>query len=164
MRQNFVMPTHIVAVGAIIENSKNEILMVKTYDNGWTFPGGQVEVGENLIDALRREVKEETGFLVNVKQLFCVSSNTKKHKGYGKVKEVPTKVMLDFICEVTGGEIRSSSENSDTEFIHKDKVLNYINAPGIKKRVDAYLNFNGQITYLEYWSKPDFNLKFKRYI
>lgn len=42
MRQNFILPTHIVTVGAVIENSKNEILMVKAYDNGWTFPAEQV--------------------------------------------------------------------------------------------------------------------------
>ena len=159
---NFLMPTHIVSVAGIIENKNNEILLVKTYDSGWVFPGGQVEVGENLINALKREVLEESGIKIEVKKLFCVSSNTKKHLGYGKIKEVPTKVMLDFICDITGGELKISEENSETRFINKNQVLEYIKAPGIKKRYQAFLDFNGSITYLEYNSRPEFNLKLKR--
>lgn len=46
------MPTHIVAVGGIVEKEQGHVLLVKTQHGGWVFPGGQVEVGENLIDAL----------------------------------------------------------------------------------------------------------------
>jgi 8-oxo-dGTP diphosphatase len=38
------MPTHIVAVGGIVENERDEILLVKGR-SGWVFPGGQVEAG-----------------------------------------------------------------------------------------------------------------------
>lgn len=55
------MPTHIVAVGGIVENEQGDILLVKTHHGWWVFPGGQVEAGENLIDALSREIKEESG-------------------------------------------------------------------------------------------------------
>jgi ADP-ribose pyrophosphatase YjhB (NUDIX family) len=48
-------PTHIVAVDGIIENDNNEILLVKNRHHGvYTVPGGQVEVGENLIEALKK--------------------------------------------------------------------------------------------------------------
>jgi 8-oxo-dGTP diphosphatase len=54
-------PTHIVAVDGIVENERNEILLVKNRDKEvWTVPGGQVEIGENLIDALIREIKESS--------------------------------------------------------------------------------------------------------
>nr|WP_083486512.1 NUDIX hydrolase [Alicyclobacillus ferrooxydans] len=52
-----VFPTHIVAVGGIVEDGEGNVLLVKTRDGGWVFPGGQVEVGENLMDALCREIK-----------------------------------------------------------------------------------------------------------
>lgn len=49
-------PTHIVAVDGIIENGNNEILLVKnSYHNVYTVPGGQVEIGENLIEALKEK-------------------------------------------------------------------------------------------------------------
>ena len=49
-----LMPTHIVAAAGIVVNSSGEILLVKNNRRGWEFPGGQVEVGENLIDAVKR--------------------------------------------------------------------------------------------------------------
>lgn len=107
---SWVMPTHIVAGAGIVINDNDEILMVKTYNAGWVFPGGQVEVGENIIDAVKREIMEETGIEVEVGELFCISSNTRKHPGTNGVKEVPTKVMLDFICRAKGGTPRPSDE------------------------------------------------------
>lgn len=47
-----IMPTHIVTGAGVVENDKEEILLVKTHHGGWVFPGGQVEVGENVIDAV----------------------------------------------------------------------------------------------------------------
>ncbi len=83
---SWVMPTHIVAGAGIVINDNDEILMVKTYNAGWVFPGGQVEVGENIIDAVKREIMEETGIEVEVGELFCISSNTRKHPGTNGVK------------------------------------------------------------------------------
>ena len=60
-------PTHIAAVFGIVENDKNEILLLKHREKAvWMFPGGQVEAGENLIDALLRETREESGMDIEV--------------------------------------------------------------------------------------------------
>lgn len=48
---DWVMPIHIIAAAGIVINENDEVLMVKTHNAGWVFPGGQVEVGENVIDA-----------------------------------------------------------------------------------------------------------------
>lgn len=93
--KEWVMPTHIIATAGIVINDSEEILMVKTHNQGWVFPGGQVEVGENLIDAVKREIMEETGIDVEVGEVFCIASNTAKYPGYNGVKEIPTKLMLD---------------------------------------------------------------------
>ena len=50
----WIIPVHIIAVTGIVINENNEILMVKNHHRGWEFPGGQVEVGENVIDAVKR--------------------------------------------------------------------------------------------------------------
>ena len=156
-----ILPTHIVAAAGIVLNEMDEILMVKTYRGGWVFPGGQVEVGENIIDALKREIMEETGVEIEVGELFCVSSNTCKYPGYNGVKEVPTKVMLDFICRAKGGEPRPSDENSESAYFPLDKAQSLITACAIVERFKAYLEYSGRPAYLEYVTKPEFALKLK---
>ena len=158
-------PTHIVAVDGIVENKNNEILLVKHRDRQvWTIPGGQVEVGENLIDALIREIKEESGIDVTVNKLICVSSNICTYEGYGGYGIVPTKVMFGFICTFKGGELCISEETSETCWIPKNEILNYITVPNLRERFEAYLDFNGKdIRYLEYITRPKYELKSERY-
>lgn len=157
-----IIPTHIVAVAGITINEKNEILLVKTHNGGWVFPGGQVENGENVINAVIRETKEESGIDIEVENLFCISSNTGEYPGHNGVKIVPTKVMMDFICRAVGGVICTSEENTETGWFHKDKVLKMITAPAIIERFKAYLEFDGNVKYLEYVVRPKFVLKEKR--
>ena len=159
-----VMPTHIVAAAGIVENDKGEILMVKTYNYGWVFPGGQVELGENLIDGVKREIWEESGIEVEVGEVFCISSNTAKYPGRNGVKEVPTKVMLDFICKETGGTLRNSEENSESGWFPKSDILKMLEGPAYVERFRAYLEYSGRPTYLEYVTRPSFELKLKRKI
>lgn len=162
--EEWIMPTHIVAGAGIVLNENDEVLLVKTYNAGWVFPGGQVEVGENVIDGVKREIMEEAGVDIEVGELFCVSSNTGKYPGTNGVKEIPTKVMLDFVCKAKGGTPRPSEENSQSAYFPKDKVLELIESPSMIERYKAYQAYEGRPTYLEYVTKPDFELKVKRLI
>lgn len=158
------MPTHIVAVGGIVENNVGHILLVKTIHGGWVFPGGQVEVGENLMDALIREIKEESGIDVVVSNMIGVYSNTGVYKWHDGVTDVPTKLMMDFICKPVGGELCSSEETSEVSWIAKDIVLDMVTASAIRTRYQAYLDFRGSVSYMEYVTKPTFEVKVKRII
>lgn len=155
------MPTHIVAVGGIVKNDNNEILLVKTIHGGWVFPGGQVEVGENLIDALYREVYEESGIDIVVVNLIGIYSNTGMYKWHDGKTDVPTKVMMDFICQPIGGELATSEETTDSRWVAKDEVLDMVTAPAIRERFQAYLEFDGSINYMDYLTNPDFKVKVK---
>lgn len=155
-------PTHIVAVFGIVENEKEEILLLKHRGrNFWMFPGGQVETGENLIEALKRETKEESNMEIEVEKLFSVSSNTCTYEGYNGYGMIPTKVVMGFICTYRSGEFRESDESTESLWVSKDRVLEYISAPDFVEKFKAYLKFTGDIEYLEYVSKPEYNLKLK---
>jgi len=127
-------------------------------------PGGQVEVGENLMDALIREIKEESGIDITVSYLFGVFSNTGVYKWHDGVIDVPTEVMLDFVCEPIGGELRTSEETSECRWVEKDKVLDMVTAPAIRTRYQGYLDFNGNLHYMEYITNPNFEVKVNRTI
>ena len=114
------------------------------------YPGGITEVGENLIDGVIREIKEESGIDAEVKHLINVVSNTAVHKWYDGVTDVPTKVMFDFVCKAVGGELATSDETSECRWVPKENVLDWITLPAIRMRYEAYLNFNGSVNYIEY--------------
>ena len=50
------LPTHIIAAAGVVLNQKGEVLLVNTYQDSWVLPGGEVEAGENLVDAVKREI------------------------------------------------------------------------------------------------------------
>jgi 8-oxo-dGTP diphosphatase len=55
---------HTVGVCGVVTNANGEVLLIRTAKAGWELPGGRVESGEDLLTALRREVHEETGYVL----------------------------------------------------------------------------------------------------
>ncbi|REK76885.1 NUDIX hydrolase [Paenibacillus paeoniae] len=161
-----MFPTHIVSAGGIVEDGAGNILLVKAHDDGWVYPGGITEVGENLIDGVIREIKEESGIDATVSHLVGVVSNTAIHKWYDGVTDVPTKVMFDFVCKAEGGELSTSDETSECKWVPREEVLEWITLPGIRKRYEAYLNFNGSVNYIEYATatNAECNVKLQRQV
>ncbi len=68
-----------VAVSAFVWDDKGRLLLQQRGDNGyWCFPGGGVERGESVTDALCREVWEETGYTIRPGRLIGVYSDPRK--------------------------------------------------------------------------------------
>ena len=132
---------HIVATGALVLNAQGQILLIKSprYAD-WEFPGGQVEAGETIPRALKREVFEETGIVVEVKSLVGIYSNT----------HMPPIVNLDFICEHISGELQGSAESTEVEWVSREEALARVKREVIQKRLRSMLEFTGQITYRAY--------------
>lgn len=77
---------------------------VRLDPNRWELPGGKMDYGEQLAEALRREVMEETGLSVEVGAPFHVSHFT---------FEPFWVTCVVFACRHTDGEVRLSEEHSD---------------------------------------------------
>ena len=141
-----VLPTHIVTAGGFVTNEKDEVLLVKDSSSrgrGWGFPGGQVENGESLPQALIREIKEESGITAEVINIVGIYSNTSKREGYNGVKEIPTIVNIDFICKYISGGTQTSDETSEVGWFTKQEALELITYPKIIYRFKNMLNFDG---------------------
>jgi len=85
---------------AVVRDAGRVLLAVRDTLRGWELPGGTVQSGESLEDALRREVLEETGLEVRVRRLVGVYSRTGFRAHVAHV----------FECEVAGGSLRPSPE------------------------------------------------------
>lgn len=92
-----------VGVGAVIVNPRGQVFMARRGPRAknerglWEFPGGSVEFGETLADALRREIREEYGIEIAVGALLDVVDHILPGEGQHWVS--PT-----YICAVLSGE------------------------------------------------------------
>lgn len=96
--------------GIVIHEGK--ILLSPQFKKGHDIPGGGVDLGEKLEDAVVREVKEETGIDVKVRELLTVHSNffaATHNKDRDDIYY--QSIMLYYKCEMVGGEI--SNEGFD---------------------------------------------------
>lgn len=91
-------------VGAFIRNQKMEFLFVrqKQWKGMYSIPGGHVEFGESLVDALGRELKEELGIEAKATRLLDIQQAVAP-KGYGKKGK--HFIFFSFLCECKNPKI-----------------------------------------------------------
>ena len=143
----YEFPTHIVSVCGLIENDEGKILLVKNPVRGWEIPGGQVEVGETITEALKREVKEESGIDVEIGNLALVNSNIGTGVQYDGVSPIATIVSFGFTAKALSGELTTSEESLEVCWLERGEVLDLIREEFIADRVKCMLNYNGKVTY-----------------
>lgn len=157
-------PTHIVAAAGYVEDKKGNMLLVKTLNRGWDTPGGQIEIGENIEEGVLREILEESGIKASVRCLVGIYSNVGQHLYYDGVTNVPTKVMLDFICDYIEGAPTTSDETSEVIWVPKKNLLTYITSPAQYYRFEKVLAFKNEVCYSSYITKPEFKVLSDRYV
>ena len=109
---------------------EGQILLVKhTYQDAWYLPGGGVNKGEALEEAMRREAREEIGATLNHLRLFGVYSNFFEHK---------SDHVIVFTC--TDFELTGSTDHEIERFAFFDPhCLPDGTSPGTGRRIAEYL-------------------------
>lgn len=100
----------IAGVGAVIF-SEGRVLLVQRgnppMEGEWSLPGGALEIGETLVEGVRREVLEETGLLVEPVTMIEVFDRIARDEA-GRVQY--HYVLVDYLCRVTGGSPACASD------------------------------------------------------
>ncbi|NTU55512.1 MAG: NUDIX domain-containing protein, partial [Anaerolineales bacterium] len=99
-----IRPLFQVFAAAVILDPQGRILLVKlTYQriHPWGLPGGSLEYGETPEEGIRREVREETGWEIEIERLLFVKTWT------------PDRIGLYYVCRILDGEFQPSDEVSE---------------------------------------------------
>ena len=105
------------SVAAVITNAAGQILLQRRSDNGlWGLPGGSVEIGESVTEAILREVREETGLTVEVERLIGVYSDPSFQVFRYKDGNVVHYINTLFACRVVGGTLETCDVSLDLPF------------------------------------------------
>ena len=132
--QQFPEPT----VGALIFNPEGKIFLMKSHKwfGKYVIPGGHIELGETAADAVKREVKEETGldvddvkFIMHQEFIFDEVFWKKKHF-----------IFLDFACKTKLSQVTLNSEGQEYAWVTPEEALTMPVEPYTKKTIRTYLN------------------------
>jgi ADP-ribose pyrophosphatase YjhB (NUDIX family) len=123
------------AVAAVVENSDHEVLMIQRTDNDlWALPGGAQDIGESVIEAVQREVTEETGIEIEVTGLSGIYSDPRHVIAYDD-GEVRQEFSICFLAKMTGGALRASSESRQVHWVPASELNNLNMHPSMRLRV-----------------------------
>src|SRR5215472_12015015 len=118
---------HSVSVAAVVVDGQDRALLIKRADNGhWEPPGGVLELGEDIITGLRREVAEETGLQVEPVALTGVYKNMRRGI-----------VALVFRCRQADGQPRATSEAAEVRWASRDEVAGLVDPAYAVRVLDA---------------------------
>ena len=143
-RANSIVPS----VTAIVLDDNGDLLLVHRTDNNlWALPGGGVDPGESVSEAVVREVLEETGVHVEVERLSGVYTNPRHVMAYDD-GEVRQQFSLCFIARLLGGHLATSSETREVDFVALDSLDELNIHPSMRLRIDHGLDASRSSVYV----------------
>lgn len=125
-----VRPT--VAVGAVVLVPPDQVVLVQRANppakGSWTLPGGKLASGESLVDAVRREVREETGLEIEVGRLIEVIE---------LVSDTHHYVILDYVARKISGSLVAGDDAADARYVRVSELASYGVTEAVARVVNA---------------------------
>jgi ADP-ribose pyrophosphatase YjhB (NUDIX family) len=113
-------PTPKVDVRAVVFNGDELLLVREVRTGGWTLPGGWADIGDTPAGVAERETREESGYAVKARKMLAVFDKSRH--------EHPPSLYYTYkmlvLCDLIGGEARSSHETDAVAFFRRDALPN----------------------------------------
>ena len=108
----------LLGVGAVVVD-RGRVLLIRRgtepMKGHWSLPGGLLELGESLADGVVREVREETGLLVDPVELIELLDRI--HREADRVRY--HYVIADYLCRVVGGDLLAASDADAVRWVER---------------------------------------------
>ena len=114
-----------VGVGAVVVRDGRALIVKRAHEprkGEWSLPGGLLDLGESLLDAARREVKEETGLDVEVGPIIETFDRVHRDDD-GRIRY--HFVIVDFVCWSDDGEAVAGSDAEAVAWVTADELDAY---------------------------------------
>jgi 8-oxo-dGTP diphosphatase len=115
----------IVAVGAVVVHQGRALLVRRAKapaEGAWVIPGGGVELGERLEDAVQREVREECGIAIALGPLATVVNRIDRDDA-GRVRF--HYVIIDYFASYLSGDLAAGSDAADARWVPLGELQDY---------------------------------------
>ena len=116
-------PDHpIIGVGAVIVDGDRVLLVRRDTEplkGEWSVPGGMLELGEKLRDGIRREVREETGLVVEPREVLDVFDSIFADKD-GRTEY--HYVLIDYLCQPIPGDAMAGTDVSEVKWVSPEEL------------------------------------------
>jgi 8-oxo-dGTP diphosphatase len=126
--------TVVPCAGAVVRDSTGRLLLVRRGRppavGRWSLPGGRLEKGETVAQAVRREVREETGLDVRVGAL----AGRVERPGPGGV----VYAITDHHCQVVGGSVRAGDDAVDVLWVEPERLAELDLTDGLLETLTAW--------------------------
>ncbi len=135
-KANSVVPS----VVAVVEDDDGRILMIHKTDNDlWALPGGGHDIGESIRDTVVREVREETGYDVEVTNIIGTYTNPNHVMAYDD-GEVRQQFSIAFSAKLVGGAARTSEESKGVAWVSSADLDTLQIHPSMRMRIQHHLD------------------------
>jgi 8-oxo-dGTP diphosphatase len=114
----------LVGVGGVVIRRGRVLLVLRArapLKGRWSIPGGLVELGEELEKAVSRELKEETGLLVEPVKIVAVFDRIQRARRRVRYHFV----IVDYLCRLKGGRLKPASDVLDARWVRRRELPQY---------------------------------------
>ncbi len=134
----------IAGVGAVITNLAGQVVLIRRGKSPrrdqWSIPGGRVEWGETVKDALLREVLEETGLTIQIERLIDVVDLLMRDASGAIIAHY---VFIDFKATYSTGELRAGSDAAEARWVDPVTLDQYALWEETRRIIAAGLQIKG---------------------
>lgn len=148
---NRELPYYLISSCGLVKKD-GLVLLVRNPRRGWEMPGGTVEQGETITDALRREIYEESGIHCEPERLTGIYQNLIVKDGYGPLERmtIPPIINLAFVCRYIDGEASVSEESEDVRWVTPEEATCMVTHPLYAKRLKDMLRMDDSVVFSSY--------------